>query len=139
MSSLLSRRVLSKEDEASSTDAEVTREDQDKINRFSSLHNRIRNLDEQLAVKKKDKEDLEEVTQELELVLDEEEPVRYKVGSTFYSVPLSEAQTMLQEATSDADSEIEKLEDEVGVVKEEMDKLKAELYARFGRGINLEA
>jgi hypothetical protein len=90
----------------------VTREDQDKINRFSSLHNRIRNLDEQLAVKKvchlpiasvrntsqalqvensmtnpckvckltwsmqKDKEDLEEVTQELELVLDEEEPVR---------------------------------------------------------------
>jgi prefoldin subunit 4 len=64
---------------------------------------------------------------------------RYKVGSTFYSVPLSEAQTMLQEATSDADSDIEKLEDEVGVVREEMDKLKAELYARFGRGINLEA
>lgn len=76
MSATLSRRVLSKDDEAQSTDAEVTREDQDRINRFSSLHNRVRNLDTELAAKKKDKEDLEEVTQELELVLDEDEPVR---------------------------------------------------------------
>lgn len=76
MSATLSRRVLSKDDESQSTDAEVTREDQDRINRFSSLHNRVRNLDTDLAAKKKDKEDLEEVTQELELVLDEDEPVQ---------------------------------------------------------------
>lgn len=76
MSATLSRRVLSKDDESQSTDAEVTREDQDRINRFSSLHNRIRNLEDELAGKQKDKEDLEEVSQELELVLDEEEPVR---------------------------------------------------------------
>lgn len=76
MSATLSRRVLSKDDESQSTDAEVTREDQDRINRFSSLHNRVRNLDADLATKKKDKEDLEEITQELELVLDEDEPVR---------------------------------------------------------------
>lgn len=76
MSATLSRRVLSKDDESQSTDAEVTREDQDRINRFSSLHNRVRSLEEQLATHRKDKEDLEEVGQELELVLDEEESVR---------------------------------------------------------------
>lgn len=86
----------------------------------------------------KDKEDLEEVAQELELVLDEDEPVRYKVGGTFYSVPLSEAQSMLETATSEADTDIEKLEDQASVIREEMNGLKAELYARFGRGINLE-
>ena len=46
---------------------------------------------------------------------------------------------MLSTATEDADAEIEKLEEQVGTVREEMDGLKAELYARFGRGINLEA
>jgi prefoldin subunit 4 len=77
MSATLSRRVLSRDEETQSgVDAEVTREDQDRINRFSSLHNRVRSLADQLAAKKKDKEDLEEVGQELELVLDEEELVR---------------------------------------------------------------
>ena len=77
MSATLSRRVLSRDDESqSSIDAEVTREDQDRINRFSSLHNRVRSLEAELADKKKEKEDLEEVGQELELVLDEDEGVR---------------------------------------------------------------
>lgn len=64
---------------------------------------------------------------------------RYKVGGTFYAVPLSEAQEMLGTATAEADTEIEAIEEQTGTVREEMDKLKAELYARFGRGINLEA
>lgn len=64
---------------------------------------------------------------------------RYKVGGTFYAVPLEEAKEMLVTATEEADGEIEGLEEQVAVVREEMNKLKAELYARFGRGINLEA
>lgn len=46
---------------------------------------------------------------------------------------------MLSTATEEADKEIEGLEEQVGTVRDEMNKLKAELYARFGRGINLEA
>ena len=46
---------------------------------------------------------------------------------------------MLEKATQEVDADIEKVEDQVSVVREEMDGLKAELYARFGRGINLEA
>ncbi len=43
---------LSKEEESQSTDAEVTREDQDKINRFSSLHNRVKGWEGEIEVKK---------------------------------------------------------------------------------------
>ncbi|KAI1621138.1 prefoldin subunit 4 [Exophiala viscosa] len=135
---MLSRRVLSKEEESESTDAEVTKEDQDKINTFSRLHNRSKSLEEELTTKQKDKEDLEELSTELELA-DEDDLVPYKIGDSFMHVPLSEAQELLASATTDLESEVSTLEEELSTIKEEIDGLKAHLYARFGRGINLEA
>jgi len=85
----------------------------------------------------KEKEDVEEVSTELELA-DEDEPVQYKVGDTFYAVPLATAQQLLETSITEIDTEVSKLEDELSSMKEEMDGLKAHLYARFGRGINLE-
>lgn len=64
--------------------------------------------------------------------------MKYKVGDTFYSVPLETAQKLLESNTTEIDEEVTKLEDELSSIKEEMDGLKAHLYARFGRGINLE-
>ena len=46
---------------------------------------------------------------------------------------------MLEKETGEVEGEIEKLEEQESSLKDEMGKLKAELYARFGRGINLEA
>jgi hypothetical protein len=43
---------LSKEEESQTTDAEVTREDQDKINRFSALHNKSKILEVEIEAKK---------------------------------------------------------------------------------------
>jgi hypothetical protein len=48
---LLTRKQLSKDEEASTPDAEVTREDQDKINAFSRLHNREKKYEEELERK----------------------------------------------------------------------------------------
>lgn len=42
---------LSKQEESEATDAEVTREDQEKINVFSRLHNRTKVLEEELKAK----------------------------------------------------------------------------------------
>ena len=64
---------------------------------------------------------------------------RYKIGDSFFAIPLTEAQSMLSSSTSETETEITKLEDELSGVREEMEGLKAHLYARFGRGINLEA
>ncbi|KAJ9662734.1 hypothetical protein H2198_001183 [Neophaeococcomyces mojaviensis] len=134
---MLSRRVLSKEEETETTDNEVTKEDQEKINEFSRLHSRSKVIEEELEGKKKEKEDLEEVTTELELA-DEDELVRYRIGDTFTHLPLPTAQKLLEESGTEVDSEVSRLEDEISSMKEQMDALKAHLYARFGRGINLE-
>ncbi|KAJ0425732.1 Prefoldin subunit-domain-containing protein [Aspergillus carlsbadensis] len=136
---MLNTRMLSKEDEAAlgTEDTEVRREDQEKINRFSRLHQRETVLEEQLKGKQKDKEDLEEISTELELA-DEDELVPYKIGDSFVHLPLEEAQTMLSSSTEQIDSEVAKLEETLGGLRDEMQQLKVALYARFGRSINLE-
>ncbi len=55
------------------------------------------------------------------------------------NLPLSEAQELLANATIDIENEVSTLEEELSTIKDEIGKLKAHLYARFGRGINLEA
>ena len=47
----LTLNQLSKDEEAAAPDAEVTREDQDKINAFSRLHNREKKYEEELEHK----------------------------------------------------------------------------------------
>lgn len=64
--------------------------------------------------------------------------MQYKVGDTFYAVPLATAQKLLESSCTEIDGDVSKLEDELSAMREEMDNLKAHLYARFGRGINLE-
>ncbi|KAJ5523824.1 hypothetical protein N7504_001292 [Penicillium tannophilum] len=131
-------RMLSRDDEgAVSEENEVRREDQEKINRFSRLHQRETVLEEQLKAKQKDKEDLEEVSMELELA-DEDELVPYKIGDSFFQLPLEEAQAMLTTSTEQIDTDVSKLEDSISELREELQQLKVSLYARFGRSINLE-
>ncbi|GAD94304.1 prefoldin subunit 4 [Paecilomyces variotii No. 5] len=136
---MLQHRMLSKEDEASAPgeDTEVRREDQEKINRFSRLHQRETMLEDQLKAKQKDKEDLEEVSTELELA-DEDELVPYKIGDSFVSLPLPEAQSLLATSTEKIEEEVSKLEESLGEIRDELQQLKVALYARFGRSINLE-
>ncbi|PYI23908.1 prefoldin subunit 4 [Aspergillus japonicus CBS 114.51] len=134
---MIQTRMLSKEDEARGEDNEVRREDQEKINRFSRLHQRETVLEEQLKLKQKDKEDLEEISTELELA-DEDDLVPYKIGDSFFHLPLEEAQSLLATSTEQIDAEVSKLEENLGDLREELQQLKVALYARFGRSINLE-
>ncbi|KAL2356948.1 Prefoldin subunit-domain-containing protein [Cryomyces antarcticus] len=135
----MQRRMLSREDEAAvgGDEIEVRREDQDKINKFSRLHQRERLLVEELKTKQKDKEDLEEISNELELA-DEDEKVPYKIGDSFVSLPLPEVQELLSASTEKIDEEVTLVEEKLSGLREEMQELKVGLYARFGRSINLE-
>ncbi|KJZ80215.1 hypothetical protein HIM_00065 [Hirsutella minnesotensis 3608] len=133
----MQRRMLSKEDEEASEEVQVRREDQDKINRFSRLHQRELAIKEEVQVKAKEKEELSDLSMELELA-DEDEKVQYKIGDAFFHISLEQAQEMLEEATTNIDKEVTELEDKSASVQEEMRSLKIELYARFGKQINLE-
>ena len=61
---------LSKQDEGE--EAEVRKEDQERINRFSTLHRKVAPIE--LTAGKKEKEDLEEISMELELA-DEDDKI----------------------------------------------------------------
>ncbi|KAK8086553.1 Gim complex component GIM3-like protein [Apiospora phragmitis] len=134
----MNRRMLSKEEEVAAGDeVEVRREDQDKINKFSRLHQKELNIEEELKVKNKEKEELDDITTELELANDDE-LVPYKIGDAFFNVPLEQAQEMLATSSSKIEEDVSALEDKMGTIRDEMTQLKVELYARFGRSINLE-
>ncbi|KFY72165.1 hypothetical protein V499_07691 [Pseudogymnoascus sp. VKM F-103] len=137
--SYLSPTALSKEDEAATgaDEIEVRREDQDKINKFSRLHQRELNLEDELKAKHKEKEDLEDISNELELA-DEEDMIPYQIGDSFISLPLPEVQELLTTNSARIEEEVSVLEEKLGTIKEGMQELKVELYARFGRSINLE-
>ncbi|KAH7475218.1 Prefoldin subunit-domain-containing protein [Fusarium oxysporum f. sp. albedinis] len=137
MASLVQRRMLSKADEEAADEVEVRREDQDKINRFSRLHQREILLEEELSTKTKEKEELDDLSTELELA-DEDEKIQYKIGDAFFHVSVEQAQEMLEQATEKLEEESTSLDEKLSSIREEMTKLKVELYARFGKQINLE-
>ncbi|KAK1596617.1 prefoldin subunit [Colletotrichum navitas] len=146
---MLSRRMLTKADEESVGDeVEVRREDQDKINKFSRLHQRELVIEEELKNKnetqpnrrgaiQKEKEELDDLSTELELA-DEDEAVPYKIGDAYFHVPQPQAIEMLEQASANIEKDVEGLESKLETIKEEMTQLKVELYARFGKSINLE-
>jgi prefoldin subunit 4 len=63
---------------------------------------------------------------------------RYKIGDAFVHVTVEQAQEMLGISAAKVDEGITELEDELTTIREEMTQLKVELYARFGKTINLE-
>ncbi|KAL5593985.1 hypothetical protein BROUX41_001038 [Berkeleyomyces rouxiae] len=135
---MMQRRMLSKEDEAAMGDeVQVRREDQDKINRFSRLNQRESLLEEALKTKNKEKEDLDDLSTELELA-DEDSKVPYKIGDAFFHLPLEQAQELLAQSATRLDDDTSELEDKLFTLREEMTELKVQLYARFGKSINLE-
>ncbi|KAK1672046.1 prefoldin subunit [Colletotrichum godetiae] len=135
---MLSRRMLTKADEESVGDeVEVRREDQDKINKFSRLHQRELMIEEELKNKSKEKEELDDLSTELELA-DEDETVPYKIGDAYFHVTQPQAIEMLEQASTKIEEDVEGLESKLETIKEDMNQLKVELYARFGKSINLE-
>jgi prefoldin subunit 4 len=64
--------------------------------------------------------------------------ISYKIGDSFFSLSLSEAQEMLSKSTEQIDEEVGILEEKLQELRDEIKGLKAHLYARFGKAINLD-
>lgn len=82
-----------------------------------------------------EKESLEEVSLELEL-LDEDEEVLYKLGDSFVHVKQSRALEMLEKDGEKAESEVRRCREQARECEEGMEKLKVGLYAKFGSNIS---
>ncbi|KAJ8779033.1 hypothetical protein J1605_012884 [Eschrichtius robustus] len=79
-------------------DVNVTFEDQQKINKFARNTSRITELKEEIEVKKKQLQNLEDACEDIMLADDDCLMVPYQIGDVFISHSQEETQEMLEEA-----------------------------------------
>lgn len=115
----------------------VTYEDQQRINQFSKLIMRKDAVEQELSQHRQEKEYLDDVSLEIELI-DEDEPVHYKVGVIFMLLKQHEVVQQLEEDVEKVQESISSLETQEDQLENEIKELKTVLYAKFGDNINLE-
>ncbi|XP_039720593.1 prefoldin subunit 4 isoform X1 [Pteropus medius] len=120
-------------------DVNVTFEDQQKINKFARNTSRITELKEEIDVKKKQLQNLEDACEDIMLADDDCLMMPYQIGDVFISHSQEETQEMLEEAKKNLQEEIDALESRVEAIQRVLADLKVQLYAKFGSNINLEA
>lgn len=116
---------------------EVLWEDQQRINKFSSLINKRDTLTSELDKLKTEKEYIDDLAIEIEL-LDEDEPIQYKIGDAFVFLPVSKAVEKIEKENESLDEKISAVSDEIEKIDSQLSQLKAHLYGKFGQNINLE-
>ncbi|KAF8834333.1 Prefoldin, subunit 4 [Paxillus ammoniavirescens] len=137
-----SMRMLPEEEENDDA-AEVTWEDQQRINTFSKLNTRLRGIEERLELLKwlisrqQEKEALDDLETELELT-DEDQTVLYKIGESFLHLPQPRAMKRLEKDQAEITVQLSTLAATAEDCEKGMKELKVVLYAKFGRAINLD-
>ncbi|KAJ2922092.1 hypothetical protein H1R20_g15001, partial [Candolleomyces eurysporus] len=112
-------------------------QDQQRINTFSKLNARHGIIEGKLKALKDEKEALDDLGTELELA-DEDEEVLYKIGETFVHMRPGRARTRLRKDQQRLDKILEDLSTQAGDCQTQMKELKAILYGKFGKSINLD-
>ncbi|KAG8447088.1 hypothetical protein GDO86_014515 [Hymenochirus boettgeri] len=119
-------------------DVDVTFEDQQRINTFARNSSRIRELKDEIEIKKKHLQNLEDASDDI-MMLDDFMLIPYQIGDVFISHSQEETQEMLEAAKKGMEEEIESIEGRVESIQQVLSDLKVQLYAKFGNTINLEA
>ncbi|KAJ6797908.1 putative prefoldin subunit 4 [Iris pallida] len=122
--------------QGSGSETEVTWEDQQNINKFGRLNNRFHELEEEIKAAKEANESLEDAGNEL--ILSDEDVVRFQIGEVFAHMPREDVESRLEKMKEDADKELERLQEERESVVSQMAALKKILYGKFKDSINLE-
>ncbi|KAL7239205.1 hypothetical protein ACSBR2_005156 [Camellia fascicularis] len=118
------------------SETEVTWEDQQNINKFGRLNNRFHELEDEIKIAKETNENLEDASNEL--ILTDEEVVRFQIGEVFAHVPREEVENRIEQMKEVTSKNLEKVEGEKDSVLAQMAELKKILYGKFKDSINLE-
>lgn len=90
-----------------------------------------------MKVKKNELTNIDEAIEELELA--EDDQIQFLIGEVFIINNLEKTQELLADRKGKKSDEIASIETQMASIKETMDKLKKELYGKFGqKNINLE-
>ncbi|OII73926.1 prefoldin subunit 4 [Cryptosporidium ubiquitum] len=124
-------------DPSNTSDINMNYEDQKQINRFSSLLSRKVELKCELEKFKENLQTHCDALDEIALCMDPE-GILIRFGESYYHVPEEEATERIEELKSQVESKIEEISGELSGIQQEMDKLKVDLYLKFGSNINLD-
>ncbi|KAL2642960.1 hypothetical protein R1flu_010547 [Riccia fluitans] len=117
-------------------ETQVTWDDQQNINKFGRLNNKFHELEDEIKAKKDMAENLEDAGNEL--ILTDEEEVRYLIGEVFSHMPKDDVESRLEAMKEENEAELQQLEEEKKAVLIQMAELKTILYSKFNDSINLE-
>jgi len=127
--------MLAREDEV---DVEVRKVDQDKINEFGRLNTRIGELKDEIGALDRSMTSYEDAEEEVMLIEGEDDALKLKFGDCFLDVEEEDVEAELSRLNQVAEGRKEVFESEMATHVERQAELKAALYGRFGKTINLE-
>ena len=120
---------------AEEAEVDVTWEDQQKINTFGRLNIRKEEIEDEVAELKEEINKINDAADEI-IISDD---IKFTVGEVFVDVQDSDAgEEMLERERRRTKDALNKLDSEYELVTGKMKELKAQLYAKFGKNINLE-
>ncbi|KAF7456335.1 Prefoldin subunit 4 [Cryptosporidium felis] len=119
------------------SDIDMSYDDQKQINRFSSLLARKTHIKSELEKYKENLQTNCDALDEIALCMDPE-GLLIRVGESYYQATEDEATEKIEELKSQIEASIQSLSDELTSIVEEMEKLKVDLYLKFGSNINLD-
>eukprot|EP00752_Nemacystus_decipiens_P018188 g16318.t1 len=126
--------MLAREEEV---DVEVRYEDQQKINEFGRLNNRLLEIRDDKSHIKDTLDKLDDAT--TELMTGEGDSVMLMLGDSFMECEEEYATEYCEKQQEERQSQLDDLMDEEKSILQRQGVLKKELYARFGSSIQLEA
>jgi prefoldin subunit 4 len=102
-----------------------------KINQFANHVAKVEDLKEDLKNQKNELTNIEEAIEEIELV--DEEQIQFLIGEVFVFNNMEKTQALLQETKEKKVAEIKGIETKIEEISVVMNKLKSELYGKFGQ------
>lgn len=127
--------MLAKEDEV---DVEVRKVDQEAINEFGRLNNRVSELRDELKLVEKELTAYEDAEEEVMLIDEGTEALKLTMGDCFLDVEEEDIETELERLKEIAQGKKDKYLSEISTCESRQSELKTQLYGRFGKTINLE-
>ncbi len=127
--------MLAKEDEV---DVEVRKVDQEAINEFGRLNNRVSELRDELKLVEKELTAYEDAEEEVMLIDEGTEALKLTMGDCFLDVEEEDIESELERLKEIAQGKKDKYISEIATCESRQGELKTQLYGRFGKTINLE-
>ncbi|KNC47284.1 prefoldin subunit 4 [Thecamonas trahens ATCC 50062] len=127
-------RLLKKEDEV---DVDVNWEDQQRINKFGRLNQRVHELEADIGRWQEELDNLEDASTEV-LMADDDDALRFQIGEVFVMLPADEVEARIEALQEETEAKVTAAEAEIETLREALAELKVVLYGKFKNSINLE-